>query len=188
MQLYSKERGISQHIEGHAATFASVRVEGSPLEHKLFAFAVRTPTGAKLQIAEIDHQEPNPKFQKKAVEVYFPPEAVNDFPVAMQVSKKYDVVYLVTKFGFIHLYDLESGVCLFMNRISSETIFTAAPNSESTGLVAVNRKGQVLSVAVDENTIIPYLLENPANTVLAIRLATKASLPGADTLLLHQFE
>ncbi|KAI5295640.1 hypothetical protein KEM52_000745 [Ascosphaera acerosa] len=188
MQLYSRERGISQHIEGHAAAFASVRVEGSPLEHKLFTFAVRTATGAKLQIAEIDHQEPNPKFQKKAVEVYFPPEAVNDFPVAMQVSKKYDIVYLVTKFGFIHLYDLESGSCLFMNRISSDTIFTAAPNSDSTGLVAVNRKGQVLSVAVDENTIVPYLLENPANTALTVRLASKAGLPGADDLLARQFE
>jgi clathrin heavy chain len=117
MQLYSKDRGISQFIEGHAAAFASIRVEGSPLEHKLFSFAVRTQTGAKLQIAEIDHQEPNPRFQKKAVEVYFPQEAVNDFPVAMQVSRKYDVVYLVTKYGFIHLYDLETGTCIFMNRI-----------------------------------------------------------------------
>ena len=86
MQLYSKERGISQHIESHSAAFASINVEGSPLPHHLFSFAVRTPTGAKLQIAEIDHQEPNPRFQKKAVEVFFPQEAVNDFPVAMQVS------------------------------------------------------------------------------------------------------
>lgn len=158
------------------------------MEHKLFTFAVRTATGAKLQIAEIDHQEPNPKFQKKAVEVYFPTEATNDFPVAMQVSKRYDIVYLVTKFGFIHLYDLETGSCLFMNRISSETIFVTAPDSESCGLVGVNRRGQVLSVSVDENTIIPYLLDNPANTGLAVRLASKGGLPGADNLLLRQFE
>ncbi|PGH15842.1 hypothetical protein AJ80_05373 [Polytolypa hystricis UAMH7299] len=188
MQLYSKERGVSQYIEGHAAAFANVRVEGSPMPHKVFTFAVRTPTGAKLQIAEIDHQEPNPKFQKKAVEVYFPNEAVNDFPVAMQISKKYDIVYLVTKFGFIHLYDLETGTCIFMNRISSETIFVTSADSESAGLVGVNRKGQVLSVSVDENAIIPYLLENPANTALAVKLASKGGLPGADNLLQRQFE
>lgn len=188
MQLYSRERGISQHIEGHAAAFGSIKVEGSPLEHKLFTFAVRTPTGAKLQIAEIDHQEPNPKFQKKAVEVYFPAEATNDFPVAMQVSKKYDIVYLVTKYGFIHLYDLETGTCIFMNRISSETIFITAPDSESSGIVGVNRKGQVLSVSVDENTIIPYLLENPANSGLALKLASRAGLAGADNLYQQQFE
>ncbi|RAO66991.1 uncharacterized protein BHQ10_003003 [Talaromyces amestolkiae] len=188
MQLYSRERGISQSIEGHAAAFASIRVEGSPLEHKLFTFAVRTQTGAKLQIAEIDHQEPNPRFQKKAVEVFFPPEATNDFPVAMQVSKKYDIVYLVTKYGFIHLYDLETGTCIFMNRISSETIFTTAPDSDSTGLVGVNRKGQVLSVSLDESTIIPYLMENPAMSGLAVKLASKAGLPGADHLYQQQFD
>ncbi|KGO77773.1 Clathrin, heavy chain [Penicillium italicum] len=188
MQLYSKERGISQFIEGHAASFANITVEGSPLPHSLFTFAVRTQTGAKLQIAEIDHQEPNPRFQKKAVEVYFPQEAVNDFPVAMQVSSKYDVVYLVTKYGFIHLYDLETGTCIFMNRISSETIFTTTPDSEGAGLVGVNRKGQVLAVSVDETTIIQYLMENPAMSGLAIKLASKAGLPGADHLYQQQFD
>ncbi len=66
--------------------------------------------------------------------MYFPAEAVNDFPVAMQVSQKYSIIYLVTKYGFIHLYDLESGTCIFMNRISSETIFITASDSESAGL------------------------------------------------------
>ncbi|OQE16730.1 hypothetical protein PENSTE_c023G04902 [Penicillium steckii] len=188
MQLYSKARGISQFIEGHAAAFADINVEGSALPHHLFTFAVRTQTGAKLQIAEIDHQEPNPRFQKKAVEVYFPQEAVNDFPVAMQVSSKYDVVYLVTKYGFIHLYDLETGTCIFMNRISSETIFTTASDNDGQGLVGVNRKGQVLSVSVDESTIIEYLMNNPAMSSLAVKLASRAGLPGADHLYQQQFD
>ena len=38
----------------------------------------------------------------------FPAEATNNFPVAMQVSKKHGII-LVTKYGFIHLYGLESG-------------------------------------------------------------------------------
>jgi clathrin heavy chain len=41
----------------------------------------------------------DPPFAKKAVDVYFPPEAINDFPVTMQVSKKHSIVYLVTKYG-----------------------------------------------------------------------------------------
>ncbi|KAJ5734359.1 clathrin heavy chain [Penicillium malachiteum] len=189
MQLYSKERGISQFIEGHAASFASINVEGSPLPHHLFSFAVRTSTGAaKLQIAEIDHQEPNPRFQKKAVDVHFPTEAVNDFPVAMQVSTKYDIVYMVTKYGFIHLYDLETGTCIFMNRISSETIFTTAPDSEGAGIVGVNRKGQVLSVSVDENTIISYMTGSVGLAPIAVRLASKAGLPGVDHIFQTQFD
>ncbi|KAK8168097.1 clathrin heavy chain [Phyllosticta citrichinensis] len=188
MQLYSRDRGISQNIEGHAAAFGTLRLEGAPADTKVFTFAVRTATGAKLHVVEIDHQAGNPTFPKRAVDVFFPPEATNDFPVAMQVSQKYNIIYLVTKYGFIHLYDLESGTCIFMNRISSDTIFVTAPDSESEGIVGVNRKGQVLSVTLDENTVIPYLLQNPANAELAYKLASRAGLPGADNLYEQQFE
>ncbi|KAK4999797.1 hypothetical protein LTR28_013264, partial [Elasticomyces elasticus] len=92
MQLYSKERGISQQIEGHAAAFGTLRLEGASADTKVFSFAVRTATGAKLHIVEIDPVPTNPRYAKKAVDVFFPAEATNDFPVAMQVSKKYSVV------------------------------------------------------------------------------------------------
>lgn len=188
MQLYSKDRGISQALEGHAAAFGTLRLENAPADTKVFAFAVRSASGAKLHIVEVDHQASNPAFQKRAVDVFFPEEATNDFPVAMQISEKYSIIYVVTKYGFIHLYDLETGQCLFMNRISSETIFITAPDSESKGIVGVNRKGQVLSVTVDEATIIPYLLNtSPANAGLAVKLASRAGLPGADGLYENQF-
>ena len=188
MQLYSRDRGISQGIEAHAAAFGTIRLEGAPADTRVFTFAVRTAAGAKLHVVEIDHQPINPDFPKKAVDVYFPAEATNDFPVAMQVSQKYSIIYLVTKYGFIHLYDLETATCIFMNRISSETIFTTAPDSDSSGIIGVNRKGQVLSVSVDDHTIIPYLLQNPANGALALKLASRAGLPGADSLYQQQFE
>lgn len=188
MQLYSKARGISQAIEGHAAAFGTLRMEDAPADTKLFTFANRSATGAKLHIVEVDHSAPNPQFQKKAVDIYFPAEATNDFPVAMQVSSKYKVIYLVTKYGFIHLYDLETGTTIFMNRISSDTIFTTAGDEDGSGIVGVNRKGQVLSVSVDENTIIPYLLQNPENSELAYKLASRAGLPGADTLYQQRFD
>ncbi|TPX15538.1 uncharacterized protein E0L32_004236 [Thyridium curvatum] len=188
MQLYSKDRGISQAIEGHAAAFGTTRLDGAPQDTKLFTFAVRTTTGAKLHVVEVDKPDANPAFAKKAVDVFFPPEATNDFPVAMQVSQKYGVIYLVTKYGFIHLYDLETGTCIFMNRISSETIFTTCPDSGSAGIIGINRKGQVLFVTVDDATMIEYLLQNPANTELAIKMASRAGLPGADNLYARQFE
>lgn len=188
MQLYSRDRGISQSIEGHAAAFGTLRLEDAPADSKLFTFANRTATGAKLHIVEVDHQAPNPVFQKRAVDIYFPQEAANDFPVAMQVSGKYKVIYLVTKYGFIHLYDLETGTTIFMNRISSDTIFTTALDSDSSGIVGVNRKGQVLAVSVDDTTLIPYLLQNPENAELAYKLASRAGLPGADSLYQQRFD
>ncbi|CAD0048466.1 unnamed protein product [Aureobasidium pullulans] len=172
MQLYSRDRGISQAIEGHAAAFGTIKLEGAPAETKVFTFCNRTPTGAKLHVVEIDHQQ----------------EAANDFPVSMQVSEKYKVIYLVTKYGFIHLYDLETGTVIFMNRISSDTVFTTCPDGESAGIVGINRKGQVLSVSLDENTVIPYLLQNSENAELAYKLASRGGLPGADQLYQQRFE
>lgn len=43
------------------------------------------------------------------------------------------------------MYDLESAVCVFMNRISAETIFVTAPHDATSGLIGVNRKGQVIT-------------------------------------------
>ncbi|GAO47155.1 clathrin heavy chain [Saitoella complicata NRRL Y-17804] len=187
MQLYSTERGVSQPIEGHAAAFATLRLDGAPTDTQLFTFAVRTAAGARLHIIEIDHQASNPTFEKKTVEVFFPPEAVNDFPVAMQISKKFGIIYMVTKYGFIHLYDLETGACIYMNRVSGETIFVTAPHEQSAGIIGVNRKGQVLLVTVDTEKIIPYVLNNLNNTTLAVKLASRGDLPGADDLYVQQF-
>ncbi|KAK0446711.1 hypothetical protein EV421DRAFT_1790875 [Armillaria borealis] len=188
MQLYSCERGVSQAIEGHAAAFAELKLDGHQKPTKLFAFSVRTAAGAKLHIVEIDHAAPDPPFVKKAVDVYFPPEATNDFPVAMQVSQKHGIVYLVTKYGFIHLYDLESGACIYMNRISGETIFVTAEHEATNGIIGINKKGQVLSVNVDDQTIVPYILTTLNNTELAFKLASRGNLPGADDLYVKQYQ
>src|SRR5262249_3699814 len=45
-----------------------------------------------------------------------------------------------------------------------------------------------LFVTVDETTAIPYLLQNPANTEIAVKLASRAGLPGADDLYAKQFD
>ncbi|KAI6122688.1 hypothetical protein EDD16DRAFT_1570643 [Pisolithus croceorrhizus] len=188
MQLYNRDRGVSQPIEGHAASFAELKIDGHQHVTKLFTFAVRTAAGAKLHVVEIDHTAPDPPFVKKAVDVYFPPEATNDFPVAIQVSKKHGIIFLVTKYGFIHLYDLETGACVYMNRISGETIFVTAELEAAHGIIGVNKKGQVLSVSVDEQSIVPYILTTLNNTELAFKLASRANLPGADDLYVKQFQ
>ena len=88
MQLFSVERNVSQPIEGHAAAFSQFKMEGNTLESTLFCFAVRGAAGGKLHIIEVGTPpNGNSPFQKKAVDVFFPPEAQNDFPVAMQVGQ-----------------------------------------------------------------------------------------------------
>ena len=188
MQLYSVERKVSQPIEGHAACFTQFKVDGNKETSTLFSFAVRGPQGGKLHVIEVG-QPPagNQPYSKKAVDVFFPPEAQNDFPVAMQSSTKYDVFYLITKYGYIHIYDVDTGTCIFMNRISADTIFVTAPHDLTSGIIGVNRKGQVLSVTIDEDNIVTYLSNTLNNADLAYKMASRSNLPGADQLFLNRF-
>ncbi|CAM4867695.1 unnamed protein product [Rotaria socialis] len=144
MQLYSVEHKVSQPIEGHAAAFTQFKLEANKKTSTLFSFAVRGPQGGKLHIIEVGTPPPeNQAFQKKVVDVQFPAESPNDFPVAMQTSAKHGVIFLVTKYGYVHMFDIESGTLIYMNRISAETMFVTAPYEPTSGIIAVNRKGQV---------------------------------------------
>ncbi|XP_028169035.1 clathrin heavy chain isoform X4 [Ostrinia furnacalis] len=105
----------------------------------------------------------------------------------MQVSPKYDVIYLITKYGYIHMYDIETGTCIYMNRISSDTIFVTAPHEATGGIIGVNRKGQVLSVTVEEDSIVPYINTVLQNPELALRLAVRNNLAGAEELFVRKF-
>ena len=82
---------------------------------------------------------------------------------------------------------METGVCIYMNRISAETIFVTAPHEPSNGIIGVNRKGQVLSVSIDEENIINYINSNLQNPDLALRFAVRNNLGGADELFIRKF-
>ena len=188
MQLYSIDRQQVQHIPGHACAFFEYAATPGGPTNSLFAFANRAGADASLSIVEIGRQDGAEAYAKKTVPVVFPPEAASDFPVSMQISPKFNTVFLVTKFGYIHLYDIESGTCLFMNRISGETIFVTALYDATSGIIGVNKKGQVLTVSVNEDTIVPYIQNTLGNTPLAVKWASRYSLPGADGMFQAQFQ
>jgi len=124
----------------------------------------------------------------------------------MQTSAKHGVIYLVTKYGYIHVFDIESGTLIYMNRISADTMFVTAPYEPTSGIIAVNRKGQVnefiqkkkkiinifmfikvLSVSIDEDNIVPYIQNTLGNAELAYKMSARCNLPGADQLFLARF-
>lgn len=74
-----------------------------------------------------------------------------------------------------------------MNRISGDTIFVTAPHDTTSGIIGVNRKGQVLSVSVEEDNIIQYITNTLQNPDLALRMASRNNLPGAEDLFVRKF-
>ncbi|KAL3315064.1 hypothetical protein Ciccas_006307 [Cichlidogyrus casuarinus] len=189
MQLFSVDRSVSQPIEGHSAAFVQYKADGSTAATTLFCFANRNPQGCKLHIIEVGSPPAgNQPFAKKSLDAFFPPEGQNDFPVAMQTSSKYGILYMITKAGYLHLYDIESGTCIFMNRITNETIFVTAPHEDTQGIIGVNRKGQVLSVSLDEDNVVNYITGTLNNPSLALRIASRCNLPGAEDLIIKKFD
>ncbi|EAT88712.2 hypothetical protein SNOG_03507 [Parastagonospora nodorum SN15] len=190
MQLFSKARNVSQPLEGHAATFGTIRLDGAATYTKLFAFAVKSTSGeAKINIVvECDHNASNPAFPKRLIPIHWPAEGTGDFPLGIHIAHKYGILIVITKFGFIHLHDLETGTALFLNRISEETVFTTARDDDGTGVVVINKRGQVLHTTIREDALIPYIMENPACAEIAYKLASKGGLPGADQLYSQRFE
>ena len=76
---------------------------------------------------------------KKQAELFFPPEFADDFPVAMQISEKYGLVYVITKLGLLFVYDLASATAVYRNRISPDPIFLTANSADTGGFYAINR-------------------------------------------------
>lgn len=105
-----------------------------------------------------------------------------------------------------------------MNRISAETIFVTSPHEASSGIIGVNKKGQVtatkhantlithlvtplmsvvcllllfffqvLSVCVEEENIVNYATNVLQNPDLALRMAVRSNLAGAEELFARKF-
>eukprot|EP01048_Picozoa_sp_COSAG05_P002188 COSAG05_NODE_84_length_20716_cov_100.586312_2_plen_1571_part_00 len=185
MQLFSIDKKISQPMPGFASDFASIKVSGAADPLSLFCFCNKTAAGGEVTIVKIGGSAP---FDRKVVAVgAFEP---TDFPVAMQSSTKYDVLYLITKGGIVHIYDTETGTMIYQNRISdaANAVFCATPNTNNGGIIAINKQGQVLSVTIDEQNLVPHIATTLQNTEMALRLANKHDLPGADQMMAQQFE
>lgn len=73
-----------------------------------------------------------------------PPDVQGDFPVLMQAVEKYGVVFVITKFGYLYIYEIANAVLLYRQRITDSLIFVASKSLSENGMVCINKAGQVL--------------------------------------------
>ncbi|GMR41309.1 hypothetical protein PMAYCL1PPCAC_11504, partial [Pristionchus mayeri] len=177
-QLYNTKRKESQLMDGFvacSAAFVHFTMEGnlSPSTLILSASARRGMPG-KLLVTElgspIDGNRPYPK-----VEVDVPCSA--EFPddtIYVQTSPRQGIVHLITKHGFIHIFDLESGMIIYSKQICLENIAITTVNANDS-IVGITRSGEVIRVSLNEQTMIEHLRRTMPN--LATKLSRRWNIP-----------
>jgi len=191
MMLYSVDKKKPQAIQGHTGIFAEVKVKGSQTPVTLFIFTEKKAgQKARLQVRQMPKAGDSPGlFRIKPTDIPFPADAPNDFPVSMQVSKKHDIVFMITKFGYVFLFDIHSGQALFRQRFAHDAIFATCPHSSTHGVLGITAgKGAVLSISVNEATLVPFINKVLKKASLALEISTRLGLGGADDLFVQQFE
>eukprot|EP00933_Yihiella_yeosuensis_P029624 TRINITY_DN23254_c0_g2_i2.p1 TRINITY_DN23254_c0_g2~~TRINITY_DN23254_c0_g2_i2.p1 ORF type:complete len:1724 (+),score=416.69 TRINITY_DN23254_c0_g2_i2:72-5243(+) len=192
MQLYSLERKQQQMLEGHAGCFGNVLVDDGAVPAGLFAFQERKAGVTKLHIMDIaKNRGEGAAPYKICVDIAMPPEAPTDFAVGLHLSEKHGVVFMITKAGFLFMFDVATGAMLVRSRVSQDTIFLSQSSALSGGCLFVNKKGAVMSAVVNDRAIINYvtnqLVQLPNRGDIAFTLARRFGLPGADDVFQQQF-
>ncbi|KAK4386130.1 Clathrin heavy chain 1 [Sesamum angolense] len=101
---------ISNHMKDYTFSWAdrilnSLQVPGIDKDSILISFATKSSNAG--QVA---------RYQAWCS--FFPPDFADDFPMAVQISHKYSLTYVISKLGLLFVYDLETTTAVYRNRIS----------------------------------------------------------------------
>jgi clathrin heavy chain len=77
-------------------------------------------------------------------------ENPQDFAVSMLADNKHGILFLLTKAGYLNLFEIQSGKCIFSKRISQATMFASVHHVETGGVVTLDQTGRLVLIALDE--------------------------------------
>ena len=75
---------------------------------------------------------------------------------------------MVSKMGYLYLFDCLSGKALCRARITTDTVFVLPSNLHRGILGVTARKGQLLQVSVNEQTLVPHVVSTLRDTQLGM--------------------
>lgn len=64
-----------------------------------------------------------------------------DFPVLMQDSPKYGVIFIITKFGFLFMYEVSTATLLYRQKFTDKVCIVATRNPKTDGMIVINKAG-----------------------------------------------
>ena len=114
MQLFFTEKKQQQMLEGFAACFTDMPVtEATAHKNSLFCFCEKKAgeNTQKLHVMEIGAPAEGQQKVKKTCDIQMTQDG--DFPVLMQDCPKYGVLFMITKFGNLYMFEVSSAALLY---------------------------------------------------------------------------
>ncbi|XP_035218963.1 clathrin heavy chain 1-like isoform X2 [Stegodyphus dumicola] len=173
-QIFSVDHNLCQNIEAHCVCFTSYQFKGNMQPSCVLVAASRgTEIHGKLHAVELGpHLTGNLAYTSHTGAIEFSDQWFRyDFPSSIQVSSKLGLVYIVTKYGTLHLCDLETCATLCCINVCTDIIFSTAFNKETEGIIAISRNGQVLSIDLKREQLVKYVWEVAKRFHIAERLS-----------------
>ncbi|CAK75677.1 unnamed protein product (macronuclear) [Paramecium tetraurelia] len=193
IQLFLIEQARQQILEGHCCCFGDALIHTDDYKSSLFCFVERKSgeTTSRLHISEIGVPPNGFQKYKRQVEVQTDPNYPTDFPVLMHINQRYGLIYVISKYSFLTVYELSTASLIFRERICNENVFVGAPNINQGQYHIIGKEGIVYTISVNDDQLVSYLINTcrhiPEVIQLGFRLASRYKLPGADNMFVDQF-
>jgi len=86
------------------------------------------------------------------------PDAIGDFPVLLQVSPKFGLVFIITKLGYFFMYETSRAALIYRQRVTDQLILVSVRNKATDGMICVNKVGQVFAINVEEQNLVKFVM------------------------------
>lgn len=187
IQIFCSTVGQNQHVEGFCANFGSVKAADDTLVNCL-SFIEKKSTENKFSL--LIHDISSTKKIKVNVDMQM--LIPNDFPVLLNFVENAGCVFICTNFGNFYLYEITRGILIFRCKLNDDPCIFSAKNSKLAGYYYLTKGGKLLSVNIDVDNILPYMMTNLRNidniVEVCIHLAGKYNLPGAEKIFVGLFK
>jgi len=193
MQLFSVEKKVSQPLTGHAGAFATIKILGRDDPAQVLVFHEKKPEpqeGPKLFVMEVGRDPAKGAgFRLAPTPIPLAPDAAADFPVSLCVDQKDDLAFLMTKMGYLYMFDIHTGKTLYRAKITADTVFVTCAQESTGAMFGITvRSGKVFRVQMNGQALVPYIVSTLRDNDLAIKIAGRLNLPGAENLYTAEFE
>lgn len=132
----------------------------SSYKNSCFAFCEKKANESvhRLHIMEIGNPAPNAQKFKINTEIAMAPDAIGDFPVLMQVAPKYGLIFVITKLGYLFMFETSRAALIYRQRVTDQLIFVAVRNMSTDGMICINKVGQVFAINVEEQNLVKFVM------------------------------